>query len=275
LQGTGGSGKLLAKKLVSEGYVTLRYDKRFTGEHASENLPYLIGNISMQSHLNEVISAVDYLVGQPDIDASNIFVLTNSEGAIHALNYQLQSQDNRFAGMILTGIPGRSIMELAESQIAALLDGYENKDELMALYNESVADFMAGRPVALDPALPADIEWFLRGLDNEVNLPFSRELWSYDTTEKLKHIPEPMLVMIGKKDLQVDWEIDGARLQEAVLPEQDVTFMYPDNANHVLKYEEKPRDELNPAVDGATYNLVDRVLDTDSVNAILEWLLLH
>ena len=46
-----------------------------------------------------------------------IFVLSSSEGAIHAVNYQLQAGTERFRGLVLTGAPGRSIGEVARGQI--------------------------------------------------------------------------------------------------------------------------------------------------------------
>jgi uncharacterized protein len=64
LPGTNGSGKLLAELLAREGFVTLRYDKVASGPHVKENIPKLIGKISMQSHLEELSGAVEILVSQ-------------------------------------------------------------------------------------------------------------------------------------------------------------------------------------------------------------------
>jgi hypothetical protein len=50
-----------------------------------------------------------------------------------------------------------------------------------------------------------------------------------------------------------------------------VTFVYPDSANHVFKYEEKPAAELT-ASDSAQYNSVDRFLDEQSLTAFMAWL---
>ena len=43
------------------------------------------------------------------------------------------------------------------------------------------------------------------------------------------------------------------------------------NANHVLKLEETPVEELT-AANGANYNAADRVLDPEVVEIIMEWL---
>ena len=54
LPGTNCSGKLLAELLASQGFITLRYDKIGSGSHINENIPKLVGKISMQSHLEEL-----------------------------------------------------------------------------------------------------------------------------------------------------------------------------------------------------------------------------
>jgi len=46
----------------------------------------------------------------------------------------------------------------------------------MKHYDESIADFVAGNPIEIDPSLPATIRPFLMSLENPNNLPFAREL---------------------------------------------------------------------------------------------------
>ena len=75
LPGRNGSAALLADELTRAGYATLRYDKRFTGPFAQENMPKLLGNISFQSHLDELTSAVDFLVAQPGIAPAQLLSL--------------------------------------------------------------------------------------------------------------------------------------------------------------------------------------------------------
>jgi hypothetical protein len=49
----------------------------------------LVGKISMQSHLDEFAGAVRTLAEQEDVDADRIFAVADSEGTLHALNYQI------------------------------------------------------------------------------------------------------------------------------------------------------------------------------------------
>jgi dienelactone hydrolase len=86
LPGTLCSGRLLAEALTREGFMTLRYDKRASGPRGPENARRLEGRISMQAHLDELVGAVAALLSENDMDPARIFALTNSEGALHALN---------------------------------------------------------------------------------------------------------------------------------------------------------------------------------------------
>jgi fermentation-respiration switch protein FrsA (DUF1100 family) len=271
MPGTNGSGRLLAEALASKGFITLRYDKRVSGTHAQDNLPYLIGKISMQSHLDEVQGAVNLLLNRKDVDPNHIFVLTSSEGAVHALNYQRQTESSRFSGLVLTGPPGRSIAEVAKTQMEALFSTLPDSDKLMLLYEEAVSDFEAGMAVEPDPALPDGAKQLLLSLSSPGSLPFARELWDTDISPWLDNTSEPVLVVIGKKDIQVDYQLDGGRLEDEAKGKTNITFVYPENANHVLKYEEKPRSQLGPN-DTLNYNADGRILDQDALKAIVDWL---
>jgi len=275
LPGTNGSGRLLAEALTREGFVTLRYDKRFSGPHAMENLPKMMGKISMQAHTDELAGAVELLAADKEVDPDRVFVLSSSEGAIHALHYQLQATGRKFHGMVLTGAPGRSIMDVARSQISALVAGLPDSDTLMRHYDAAVSDFVAGKPVNPDPALPEGARLLLAGLATPANQPFSRELWTANPAGLLPRITVPVLVVIGKKDIQIDWQADGKPLENAARGRGNVTFAYPEQANHVLKHEAAARESLVPAEVGATYNAEDRVLDPETWNIILAWLKKH
>jgi len=272
LPGTNCSASLLADALTSTGFVTLRYDKRVAGPHALDNVPRLLGKISMQSHVDELIGAVDTLMSLVYVDATRMFVLTNSEGAIHALNYQLQATSKRFKGLLLTGAPGRPVGQVARSQILAQVTPLPNADDVMKHYDDSIAAFITGKPVEPDASLPESLKYFLQSVTSPVNLPFARELWSLNPADLIAKVPEPILVVIGKKDIQVDWEIDGSALRTATATHGNVTFAFPENADHVLKFEERPREKLTAASVGTRYNADGRILDPEVLTAILDWL---
>lgn len=272
LPGTNGSARLLADALTHKGFMTLRYDKRAAGPHAQENVPRLIGKMSMQSHVDELAGAVDTLTSHVNVDSTRVFVLTNSEGALHALNYQLQATSWRFKGLVLTGAPGRPVGQVARSQLLAQIAPLPNGDVLMKHYDDCIAAFVADKPVVPDAVLPEGVQTLLRSLTVPANLPFARELWLLNPADLIAKVPEPILVVIGKKDIQVDWKADGGELETAAAKHGNVTFVYPKNADHVLKYEERPRGKLVAAEVGARYNAEGRVLDSDALTNVSDWL---
>ncbi|MFI5421721.1 MAG: alpha/beta hydrolase family protein [Nitrososphaerales archaeon] len=275
LPGTNGSAKLLAEALAKQGFVTLRYDKVASGPHVRENFPKFSGKLSMQTHMQELGGGVETLVSEISVDTKNLFVLTNSEGSIHAVNYQLQATKHRFKGLVLTGAPGRTIGAVSHSQIADQAKALPNAEALMKLYDAAIDEFLAGRPMKLDSGLPDVIKPLLRALENPANLPFSRELWAYSLPEHLAKVNEPMLVLIGKKDIQIDWKADGGPLEHATSQNSAVSFAYPDNPNHVLKHEELPREKLTAEYVGAHYNAPDTFLDREALDRIVSWLKEH
>ena len=101
----------------------------------------------MQSHIEELKGAVETLISEKNVNKNNLFVLTNSEGAIHAVNYQLQAKNNRFKGLVLTGAPGRAIGEVARSQIFDQVKHLPNAKAIMKHYDDAVAQFLANKPI--------------------------------------------------------------------------------------------------------------------------------
>jgi uncharacterized protein len=275
LPGSNGSVRLIAEALARAGIASLRYDKRVSGPHARENVPLLIGKLSMQSHVDELAGAVRTLASQAYTRSGRIFALANSEGTLHALNYQLHSPAIPLAGLVLIGPPGRAVGVVAHSQLAAQAAPVPNGEALLALYDAAIARFLAGAPIDPDPLLPEGVQMLLQGLETPANLPFARELWTADAAPLLRQVDVPVLVIIGKKDLQVDWQADGEPLQHAAAGHEEVTFFFPENANHVLKQELRPRSELVPAEVTQSYNGPDTRLDPQALSSILEWLAAH
>jgi hypothetical protein len=272
LPGSNGSARLIAEALAQAGFVSLRYDKRVVGPHARENLQALTGKLSMQSHVDELAGAVRTLANQAYVRDGIIFALANSEGTLHALNYQVHSPATPFAGLVLIGPPGRAVGTVARSQLAAQAVGVPDGEALLTLYDAAIVRFLAGQPITPDPALPPGVQLLLQSLAAPANLPFARELWTADAATLLGQVDVPVLVVIGKKDMQIDWQADGELLRRAAAGHEAVTFRFPEHANHVLKYERRPRAELAPAAVAESYNVPDSRLDPQGLADIVEWL---
>ncbi|MBV9326950.1 MAG: alpha/beta fold hydrolase [Chloroflexi bacterium] len=275
LPGSNGSARLIAQSLQTLGFASLRYDKRASGPHVRENMRVLMGKLDMQSHVDELAGAVRTLASQEFVRTDRIFALANSEGTLHALNYQLHAPAIPLAGLVLIGPPGRSVGVVARAQLAEQARALPDREALLALYDRAIDRFLAGQPMAPDPALPEGVQTLLQALETPANQPFARELWTVNASSLLAQVDVPVLVVIGKKDVQVDWQADGEPLQRAAAGRTDVTFLFPDDANHVLKHESRPRAELAAAEVVASYNASDAYLDGASMASIQNWLLEH
>ena len=138
----------------------------------------------------------------------------------------------------------------------------------MKHYDEAVAQFVQSGTMNPDSSLPRGVKKLLQSLSSPVNQSFSRELWEYNLRDRISKINEPILVVLGKKDIQVNWKIDGKELETATSQNEMASFSYPENANHLLKHEEKPREKLDARYVGRNYNTDRAVLDQDAMDVI-------
>lgn len=270
LPGTNGSGRLIAEALAAQGFASLRYDKRGVGPHARENLHHFPGGASMVSHREDFAAAIEAVATRPRVRRDRVVGLGHSEGALHVLNYVRSDPLIRLHGVVLLAPPGRPVGMVARNQLARQAAPLPNGQRLLALYDEAVGRFLAGQPMNPDPALPDGVRQLLASLEAPLNLPFARELWSTDGALLLRLVRLPVLVMIGKKDIQVDWEDDGGPLAQAAALGSDVTLEFPPSANHMFKYEGRDRKDVTAADAAQGYNAPDAALDPTSLQTLVD-----
>jgi pimeloyl-ACP methyl ester carboxylesterase len=271
LPGTNGSGRLFAGAFAAAGIASLRYDKRASGPDAAESARALLGKLSMLSHLEELVAAVGALAGNDSIDVARIAGLGNSEGTLHVLHYATSQQDVPFAGIVLAAPPGRSVGAVVLAQLALQAAQVPGGAELMAEVEAAASRYEAGQPMDLDPRLPDSVKMVLASFESPANLPLARELWAEDAADLLPEVEIPTLVLIGRKDLQVDASADGGPLERAAAGKDNVTFAYPANANHVFKEDTRTLAEVVVAP-GNGYNEDGTHLDPEALETILGWL---
>jgi pimeloyl-ACP methyl ester carboxylesterase len=276
LPGSNGSAALLAQVLAENGFVVLRYDKRASGPQGQANAERLAGRVSMQAHVDELAGGVRLLAARDDVDAGCLFAFSNSEGAIHVLNYQVQEGAKQgalpFVGLILTAPSARPAGALAHAQLAAQLQAVSGGAEQLAAYDRAMADFVAERPLQLEPTLSEGLRNLILTITQPFNLPFARELWITDPLALLAAVTVPVLILIGKKDIQVDWQADGPLFEVLAQTHPNIDVIYAPDANHVLKHEPSDRETLTAAGAAAGYNAEGAQLDREAVEILLRWL---
>ena len=196
------------------------------------------GHISLESHFEELKGAVEALLSRPDVDHP-VVCAHQQRGGPSCL---LLPDSRRNRAVHRTGAHRRPG---AGTESDPELSGHfsdkwsPNGAELVSRYHKLIEAFEKGAPFVPDLALPEGANNLVAGLSAPVNQPFSRNS-VLQAGDYIKKIREPMLVVIGKKDIQTDWKLDGEKLEE-VEGKTDVSFYYPETANHVLKYEPTPR----------------------------------
>jgi pimeloyl-ACP methyl ester carboxylesterase len=231
----------------------------------------LFGTLSMRSHLDELVAAVGVLAAQNSVDATRLAGLGNSEGTLHVLHYATSQQDVPFAGIVLAAPPGRPVSEVLLSQLALQAAQVPGGAELMPAVEAAVARYAAEQPMDLDPRLPDSVKMVLASFEAPQNLPLARELWTEAAGDSLRKVEIPTLVLIGRRDVQIDAVADGRPLELAAAGKDNVTFAYPANANHVFKEDTRLPAEV-AAAPGNGYNEDGTRLDPEALDLIIGWL---
>jgi hypothetical protein len=85
---------------------------------------------------------------------------------------------------------------------------------LLAVYDAAIKDFERGKIVKVDEIMPEGLKNLLLSITNLANQPFARELWTTNPVSMLLEITAPVSILIGTKDIQVDWQADIVEINE-------------------------------------------------------------
>jgi hypothetical protein len=161
--------------------------------------------------------------------------------------------------------------EVLLAQLRLQLGASPDGDDMLNEITASIRRYSAGEAMNPVPGLPDPVKIVLQSFDAPANLPFARELWATNTVDLLSCVDIPTLVLIGRKDVQVDAHVDGGLLLSATHGMTNISFAFPGNANHVLK-EDARTAEAFAAAPGTGYNEPGTRLDPEAVSTILSWL---
>lgn len=241
--------RLLAEGLVSRGVATLRIDKR--GMFASAAATRDANAVTIADYVVDVRSWVAVL--QKQTGAACVWVLGHSEGGLVAMVAAKEQPD--VCGLVLVSTAGRPMGEVLRDQLKA----NPANGPILGQALPAIDALERGHRVDTGSMHPA-----LQGLFNPEVQGFLISAFSYDPRRVLSGYSKPVLVLQGKRDIQVG-EVDASLLKQAD-PQAD--FVLLPNVNHVLK--SVTSDDLGANI--ATYGDPGLPLASGVVEAISDFL---
>jgi len=181
----------IAGALADAGFVVVRYDKRGIGQSGGR-----AESASLTDYADDVRAAVKMLESRKDVDPKRIAVVGHSEGGLVALI--AASKDKRIAAVALLATPGMTGSDLLLAQQQHLLDRMkitpEERQAKVDAQKKIQEAVVSGK--GLD-TLPPDVR---RSVDNAE----FQSLLSSDPARLLKDVRQPLLIVQGELDTQVD-----------------------------------------------------------------------
>ncbi|EMR05995.1 Esterase/lipase [Bhargavaea cecembensis DSE10] len=218
--------KELAEFLATQGYMTLRYDKR--GTYKSKGS---FNEAGLSDLIDDAVEGVRFLKRHPNADPERILILGHSEGAMIApAVHNLEPVD----GMILLAGAAEPSADLMPRQNEM---AYEEMNETEGLKGWIFRTFKV-----TDRARKQNEQIFSKVANSDkpvmrvkgirLNAKWLRETLDYNVVEYLTRADCPVLAVTGSKDLQVPPE--HARLIAETVPGESEWHIIPD-MNHLLK----------------------------------------
>lgn len=276
---------VLADYLTRRGIAVLRYDDRGVGASTGT-----FAGATTEDFAADALAAVHYLAGRGGIDAARIGIAGHSEGGLVAPMAANRSEAVAFAVLLAgPGLPGRDILRMQGRLVLAAggasedaLDAYEALQlRLFAVLDAepgaAAADRIRAEAQAALAAMPAEIQTQLgfSQLPEEALLtqfaalasPWMRYFLRYDPRPALQQLRQPVLALLGGKDLQVPAEENRAALEAALQAggHEDYAVVVLPGLNHLFQ----------PAATGAPaeYAQIETTIDEAALAAVADWIL--
>jgi pimeloyl-ACP methyl ester carboxylesterase len=208
--------KLLAQDLAARGMTTVRIDKR--GMFASAAATPDANAVTIADYVNDVNSWVAAL--QKRTGAACVWLIGHSEGGLVAM--AASRKQAGICGLVLIAAAGRPLGEVMREQIKA----NPANGPLVGQAMSAIDSLEQGRRVDTAGMHPA-----LQGLFAPQVQGFLISAFSYDPRRLLADEQKPVLVLQGKRDIQVS-VADAQLLNQAAA---HATLVLLPDVNHALK----------------------------------------
>lgn len=210
--GKNNSLKMLAEDLADQGIASIRYDKRGIGDNAA--LMTKEEDLTFDDYVADVKAIANSMT--KDERFSTLHLIGHSEGA---LIMTIAAKQNEVASLTLLAGAGRPIEEILLEQLTASLPPNLLTESKLALEK-----LKTGQRVA-------NVSKELQALFRPSVQPYMMSWLQYNPQQELKDVKVPILIIQGKKDIQIT-ETDANALQGG---NSNAKVRYFKDMNHILK----------------------------------------
>ena len=260
---------VIADHLTRNGIAVLRFDERGVGESTGQ-----FGAATTQDLSRDVEAAFEYLRTREDVAKETIGFVGHSEGGLIAPMIAARRTD---VGMIvLLAGPGVSGREIGISQTRAFNEAagvekaqLDEQEEFLRIVMDELVEngtcseeFIDGL-VAETPETRAAAETAIATMDN----PWFKYFLQYDPQPALKKVKCPVLILNGKKDLQVLADLNVDAIEAALKAGGNTTFESHklENMNHLFQETKGPGLK-------AEYGQLEETFSPKALKIISDWL---
>ncbi len=240
----------LARLLAENGIASLRFDKRGMYANAAQR-PSDVADFgsffSWDGFVGDVAAALDHVAGREDVDPARIALIGHSQGGTYGLAaLERTSADVKLLALLAS--PARPIGDVIRDQLETQLADHGVDDAASARLLEEDAAIRAA--LLENGQMPEEVSVGLRALYPAYAGPLYQSWLRFDPLRAVQNLRRPVLVIIGRADLQVSAEKDGA-LFEAVLEDRTdgSRFFFPEGVSHHLKRVEGKKNGVSGAID--------------------------
>jgi pimeloyl-ACP methyl ester carboxylesterase len=244
----------LAGALADAGILSIRYDKRGTGQSGGRS-----ESATLQDYAEDARAIVRWLSDRKDIDPKRIALVGHGEGAWIAM--LTATRERRIAGLISIAGPSGSgadvILEQQQRALDVLKLAPAERDQRVALQKQILSAVATGKGWGTVP--PA--------LRKQADTPWLQSFLTFNLTRVIEDLRQPILFVHGELDRQVPvthaTQLSDLARKESRSPSIEVVVVR--GVNHLLV----------PATTGdiAEYaTLTDRNVSADVKAAVTSWL---
>ena len=235
---------VIADYLTHYGYAVLRYDKR--GVKASEGD---FASSTVFDFASDAQAAFDYLANRPEINPKKIGIIGHSEGGTVAQFVASENKNLAFIVLMASpGIKGSDLLVLQNDALSQAMNIPEFTRLLNKKLNEKTYEIVMDNTDKTEAT--AALKAYYKTTPHFQSLPEEklnkmvsavyneqiRQLLLFTPQDYLPKITIPVLVLNGKKDLQVTWKENIEAIANGLLHNKQVTVKTYPELNHMFQH---------------------------------------